>query len=167
MPSCKPFSETENVRTDSFHLDDDDSTILRVYAEHGYFGGEIKDNKPNVIEPLPLWVDPDYRGNGIGECLVKQLAEVAKKRNVDTIRGHIESQYALDLRGHIFGRESMKFFHDKPSGGQEEVPEQYQELPITFEQARESLARAEEHENSPNDRSIGFIVEQALKDFKP
>ena len=132
----------------------------------GTYGGVIRDESPTVIQTDFLFVDPWIRGHGIGERLMKQLIKEALKLDVETMRGHIESEYALDIRSRIFGEEALKFFYDKPTGAQEDYPEQYDELPITFSEARESLVRAREFEDSLEERSIGFIVEVDILGFK-
>ncbi len=129
------------------------------------FGGEIKDATPTIIEPDILWVEPWMRGHGIGERLVRALVTESKKLGVETIRGHLESEYALDIRARVFGENALRFFYDTWEGSIEEYPEQYAELPITFEQARQSLVRARDSEYDLDDRSIGFDVEVDISQF--
>ena len=138
---------------------------LIVESVSGIFGGIIRDESPTVIQPDALFVEEQARGLGVGEKLVRRLLAEARKRNVETMRGHIESEYALDIRARIFGEEALKFFHDNPEGSKEEHPEQYAELPITFAQARASLVRARESEEDLEKRSIGFDVEVDISTF--
>jgi len=123
------------------------------------YGGFIAASQPDRITAYALTVEPAYRGRGMGEMLVRKLVEVAKDLGVNRLVSHIESQYALDIRARIFGREALRFFDDS-----DENPDVYQflatdsELPITFDQARQSLVRAEAYEESPEIRQFGFYV---------
>ncbi|MDB5163334.1 MAG: hypothetical protein JWO54_606 [Candidatus Saccharibacteria bacterium] len=125
------------------------------------FGGEIKDEAPTVIEPNTLWVEPikGLRGHGIGERLVRALVVESKKIGVESINGHIESEYSLDIVKRVFGEQAVKFFHDTPDGTIDEYPEQFAELPISFQQARQSLVRAGSEEYALDHRSFGFDIE--------
>jgi GNAT superfamily N-acetyltransferase len=175
MSSTTSRYSSEKITVSSYtDTDEDGITSIRVYVPHSqddgedfpqaYYGGEANYDEPNVLVPSPLYVEPAYRGRGIGEALVRRLVEEAKREKIDTIRGHIESQFALDIRARIFGKESMKFFLDE----EEAVAVRYHlELPITFDQARASLVRVESYEKSLEDREIGFDVEQNISSIDP
>ena len=160
-----PFDEFFIVASGTIESSLDRSAVSgarRLHLQMGNiatFGGVIKDETPTVIEPDALFVEEWMRGNGIGRRLVRTLVVESRKLGVETIRGHIESQYALDIRASIFGEQALKFFHDYPNRSIEEAPEQYTELPITFSQARASLVLAEESERDLDFREIGFDVE--------
>lgn len=147
--------------------DSESKTFIRLFITTpedgvvGYYGAFADDYHPDVLEAEALVVQPAFRGRGLGERLVRKMVEVAKGRGVRKIRSHIESQYSLDIRARIFGKGSMKFFLDSPTHSKEAAPEQYEELPITFEQARASLVHAGRLED-PESRTIGFTVEQDI-----
>jgi GNAT superfamily N-acetyltransferase len=129
----------------------------------GEYGGFIYSAKPDRVVAGPLMVEPAYRGKGIGEELVRKLIDEAKSLGANKLTGHIESQYALDIRARIFGKSALKFYDDNAAAyDRDEYPEKYDELPITFDQARQSLVRAEEHEDDLDYRDLGFHVEVDL-----
>lgn len=148
----------EPIRTELYNTPGKRSLFLSI-GSIATFGGEIKDETPTIIEPDILWVEPDMRGHNIGERLVRTLVAASKELGIETIRGHLESEYALDIRDRVFGEQALKFFYDNPLGSIEEYPEQYRELPITFRQARQSLVKARDSEDNLDYRSIGFDVE--------
>jgi GNAT superfamily N-acetyltransferase len=129
----------------------------------GEYGGFIASATPDRVTAGPLKVDPAYRGKGIGEKLVRKLVDEAKGLGANKLVGHIESQYALDIRARIFGKSALKFYHHNPASYHpDDYPEKYDELPITFDQARQSLVRAEDYEDDPEYRDLGFHVEVDL-----
>ena len=61
------------------------------------------------------------------------------------------------------GKNALTFFdHDADDFDPGTFLEKYTELPITFDQARQSLVRAEEYEDDPEYGDIGFHVEVDL-----
>jgi hypothetical protein len=155
-----PFSESSIVAMGPIQSELLTSPGTRsLYVQMGHiatFGGDIKNDTPTVIEPHALFVEQWMRGHGIGCRLLKTLVFQARQLGVETIKGHIESQYSLDICAEIFGSNAIRFFHDSPDMPIENAPEQYKELPISFWEARDSLIRAEKSEDDLDYRSIGF-----------
>jgi len=94
--------------------------------------------------------------------MMRALIAEAERFGVKILGGHVESQYALDIRAKIFGKNALKFFYDGEVGDPNIFPEQYEELPITFEQARQSLERSAEYEKDLEHREYGFSIEADL-----
>lgn len=140
---------------------------IRLYLEGGTgeYGGFIASDEPDRISPDRLWVRPDVRGRGLGEKLMRALLIEAQASGVKIFSGHVESQYALDIRARIFGKNAIKFFDDGDSGDPEIFHELYNELPITYEQAKQSLERSEQYEDDSDYRSHGFSVEIDMTAF--
>lgn len=116
------------------------------------YGATVLADRPHTMEPHALYVEPYWRGNSLGERLVRELATQAKNLDIQTLRGHVESEYALDIKAQVFGSAALRYFDYEPYG--EEI-----ELPLSFEQARQSLVRAKEFEKDLDYREIGFTVE--------
>ena len=161
-PECFHISST----TDK---DWDGNATIRAFVAHpergendlplGEYGGRVI-SQTRTLEPFPLFVETEYRGHGIGQALVKRVVELARNENADTMRGHIESQYALDIRANLFGKENMRFY-DEDLDDDGEL--KYTELPMTFDQARASLVRAASYEADLDRRNFGFVVEQDIQ----
>jgi hypothetical protein len=67
------------------------------------------------------------------------------------------------ISARIFGKNALTFFdHDADDFDPGTCLEKNTELPITFDQARQSLVRAEEYEDDPEYRDPGFHVEVDL-----
>ena len=145
------------------------NTTIRAFVPHpqrseedlplAEYGGRVN-GQTHTLEPFPLFVETEYRGRGIGEALVRRVVEIARNEKADTIRGHVESQYALDIRANILGKENMRFFDEDLDDDGELT---YTELPMTFDQARASLVRAASYETDLDRRNFGFVVEQNLQ----
>jgi len=129
----------------------------------GMYGGLVFDEKPHLLEPGSLQVKPEARGNGYGELLMRRLVQEARELGVEVFRGSVESQYALDIRARVFGTTSMRFFDEVPDPTYRRALH-YVELPMTFEQARESLVRAGTHEEDLEFRDHGITIEQPIVD---
>lgn len=132
---------------------------LSLEGGAGGYGGFIASGEPDRISPDRLWVRQGARGRGLGEKLMRALLVEAQASGVKIFGGHVESQYALDIRARIFGKNAIKFFDDGDSGDPEIYPELYNELPITYEQAKKSLERSEQYENDSDYRVYGFCIE--------
>lgn len=127
------------------------------------YGGFIAAAAPDRVSAYALTVEPAYRGQGMGEMLVRKLVEVASDLGASKLVGHIESQYALDIRARVFGKGAIRFFDDRDENPDaDDFIAVYNELPITFDQARQSLVRAEAYEEDLEFRQIGFNVEVDL-----
>lgn len=118
----------------------------------GEYGGTVLNTPEHTMEPHTLYVEPHLRGNSIGTRLMHELVAQAKDLGIQTFRGHVESEYALDIKAQIFGTAALHYFDYEPYG--EEV-----ELPMSFEQARQSLVIAGTSEDDLENRLIGFNVE--------
>lgn len=135
---------------------------------YGQFSGVVdRFDDPDTIIAGWLEVDPLFRGMGIGEKLVRRLAEEAKKRRIQHLESVITSQYSLDIRARLFGKEALNFYYDPPGIPTTPFPPAGMPLPITFDQARMSLVRAEAFEKDPDDRLHGFMTTVNLADLKP
>jgi GNAT superfamily N-acetyltransferase len=135
---------------------------LRLGNGIAEYGGIIPNDNPDTIGTYTLEVAPSFRGRAIGEKMMRTLIVEAKRLDLKTFGGHVESQYALDIRARIFGKNALKFFYDGEAGDLDDFPEQYEELPITFDQARQSLERSAEYEEDLEHREYGFSVEVDL-----
>lgn len=157
-------SPEEKVNVKIYNTPDGVSIRLNIIDDDvAEYAGFIASATPDRVTAGPLMVDPAYRGKGMGEKLVRKLVEEAQSLGANKLTGHIESQYALDIRARIFGKSALKFYDDDAASFDfDNYPEKYDELPITFDQARQSLVRAEEYEDDAEYRDIGFHVEVDL-----
>ena len=65
---------------------------------------------------INIEVSEELRHNGIGEKLLKFLADEAKKRGVTTLNGNITNVAALKTRVKVFG-DSLNIFMPDPVTG--------------------------------------------------
>ena len=109
-------------------------------------------------------LDTRYRGQGIGERLLRRLVREAKDRRLEDMESRITSEYALDIRGRVFGKENLEItpgdsFHVPPIPKPEGV--------ISFDEARDWLARVSIYENlSKPFRLNGFDVYARFSDVE-
>jgi len=128
----------------------------------GEYGGFISAKYPRRFAPAKLWVRRNHRGRGYGEKLMQETVATGVALGVDRLVGHVESEHALRIRAKLFGESALHFYDDGVSIAGGMTVEAEAELPITYEQAIQSLQRASEYED-PEDRKIGFNVEVDLK----
>lgn len=125
----------------------------------GEYGGFISNGLPDRLAPAKLWVEPVKRGNGYGEQLMSETVRLGIMLGAKKLVGHVESEYSLRIRAKLFGESALHFYDDGDSTNGEITPEIADELPITYEQAIQSLQRASDSEDDLEDRKIGFDVE--------
>lgn len=128
----------------------------------GEYGGFISSRHPDRLAPAKLWVEPDKRGNGFGEQLMSETVNLGIMLGAKKLVGHVESEHSLRIRAKLFGKSALQFYDDGSSTNDEMTPEIAAELPMTYEQAMQSLRRASSTENDLEDRKIGFDVEVDL-----
>jgi len=128
----------------------------------GEYGGLL--STKNIFIPCLLWVDKPFRGQGIGEQLVRTVFSEVKKRGVNEVVGPIESPYALHIRRRVLGEAALSFLargRDAGLGDDVHIP-----LPATFDQMVDSLTRTEAYEVDLEERKHGIIVRADLSNFE-
>ncbi len=98
-----------------------------------------------------LRVDKSVRGHKLGERMVRSLVAWGKAQGATSFPTDVESQYGLDVLLNVVGQDVT--FSDPDRFKQEPT------LNISTDQVRESLVRAEQYEEDPEIRSIGFSLD--------
>ena len=61
-----------------------DTHVMCVAEDGGHWvgmvGGMLDTSRPDAAELISMWVDPDYRGHGVGQRLVAEIANWARRR---------------------------------------------------------------------------------------
>jgi len=128
-----------------------------AYRESGVPVGDFDafaSDDPYSLRANELYVPPTERRKGIGEALVRELSQAAKEEKFIQLESRILTSEALRVRRKVFGETALHFFHEAP-GAKEPI-----EIPITYQQALESLDRAQSKKFSKSlvDKSIGVDV---------
>lgn len=124
----------------------------------GTFSGRLghdQSGNPSELTTADFHVDEQRRERGIGTQLLMGAVAVAKEQGATKFVASVESPEAMHIRQKLFG-ENMKFSDYDPTTKTEIT------VPITTEQAIQSLNRATEFEYDLEFREHGFMVEVDL-----
>lgn len=117
--------------------------IRGALAIEGPLRGQVEIQRVEVFSP-------DNRGKGLGRRLLQTFTAEAKQAGATTLVGDIISAEEIHNRVNTFGDENVTFFEKLPAADGHNGGEI--ELPLTRQQAIESLQRAEQ---AYNDRHAG------------
>ena len=143
-------------------LESDDEAIIHVdYENNAFYGIQLNRGSSHIAQGNYLYVEEESRGRAIGEALVRRAVEIATELGAVQGESYVQSQYSLDIAGRVFGKEALRYYHLlEPET--DDTPAVFVELPMSFDQARQSLVRAEGFENDRGHRDIGFEVRTYL-----
>lgn len=121
-----------------------------------------------VVEIGFLQVAKDFRGQGLGERLVRALGALTQKYSFFEIFTSFASQYSLDICGRVFGGERMTFIG--PNGNTEardlqdvSARDSLLDIDISFEEVRRVLVALERREEDLEYRMNGFSARIKLE----
>lgn len=135
---------------------DDGPRILATLTEGCYFRAHVvrRDDGVLVAEAGQLFVDPELRGHGIGERLVRAVAYKAKELGATLLSSFIVHEAALEIRRKVFGKENLSVVDAADPAG-----------PANFDEAMAFLAEAGKNEADPENRQEGVAINVDLSNI--
>ena len=137
-----------------------DTQFVRLELPHNPYSSGVLSTEPDgsrVMMGVELKVPEALRNQGIGKRLVSGLIVLAQKYDAQEFQADVTSEHSLNAIRGLTGDNILRF--SDPELGQ--FP---REVPITAEQAVQSLKRASIFESDLDHRDISFVVKLDMAD---